>query len=192
MAAEDVRIDARDAELISRFQRGDARAFATLARRWSRPAYALAYRLTQDADESEDIRQTALLRAQQRLCDFNGRAGFSTWLYRVVLNLCHDQLRTRRAADEALRRAKDVRPVVRRVQPSPLADSEMSETARRVADAVKALPSPLREVVVLRHYQDLRFAEIAEIMEAPVTPVKSRMSQGLRLLRKSLKDVKHD
>ena len=192
MAAEKVRIDPDDAELISRFQRGDARAFATLARRWSRRAYALAYRLTQDANESEDIRQTALLRAHQRLCDFNGRASFSTWLYRVVLNLCHDRLRSRRAADEALRRAKDIRPGVRRVQPSPLADSEISETARRVADAVKALPSPLREVVVMRHYQDLRFAEIAEIVEAPVTTVKSRMNQGLRLLRKSLKDVEHD
>lgn len=178
-----------DAELVDRFRGGDRDAFARLAVRWDSKAYALAYRLTLDAAESEDIRQTAFLRAYQRLGTFAGQSAFSTWLYRIVVNLCRDRQRSLAAGERAVRTTAEIRRVREPGQPSPAARTEQSETARRVADAVSGLPASIREVVIMRHYQELTFAEIAEIAGAPASTVKSRMAQGLRLLRDSLEDA---
>lgn len=182
-------MEASDAELIGRFRRGDKKAFARLAHRWDRRAYALAYRLTLNDAESADIKQAALLRAYQGLGEFNGRATFSTWLYRVVVNLCRDRRRARVARDGATQRAVLVNGPQDRTQ-IPGAAGERTETRRRVAEAVTALPLAIREVVIMRHYQDLPFAEIAEVVDAPVSTVKSRMARGLQLLHDALEDLK--
>jgi RNA polymerase sigma-70 factor (ECF subfamily) len=146
----------------------------------------LAYRLTRDAHAADDIRQSAFLRAYERLGDFNGRAAFSTWLYRIAVNLCRDWQRSSQAQERVLQVARRA-PRESRAAARPPA--EESEAARCVAQAVQALPAAFREVVVMRHYLELSFAEIAEIVEAPVSTVKSRMTRGLRLLRESLEDV---
>ena len=182
-------MDATDADLIGRFRSGDQDAFARLVARWQDKAYALAYRLTLDADESEDIRQTAFLRAYRALDTFKDRAAFSTWLYRVVLNLCRDRQRLRLIRERALSRSRAPDNGETRLPPSPGRAIERAETSRRVAGAVASLPRPMREVVIMRHYESLPFTRIAEIVEAPVSTVKSRMAQGLRLLREQLEDV---
>lgn len=179
-----------DAELVSRFRNGDRRAFAHLAARWDQKAYALAYRMTLNAAESEDIRQAAFLRAYQRLGTFAGQSAFSTWLYRIVVNLCRDRRRSDRARERAMRQTAADESGRTRSEASPSAASEQRETAQRVAKAVAGLPTAMREVVVMKHYQELTFAEIAEIAGAPVSTVKSRMAQALRLLRESLEDVR--
>jgi RNA polymerase sigma-70 factor (ECF subfamily) len=182
-------MDTSDAELIERFRRGGQSALAQLAARWNEKAYALAYRLTLDADAAAEIRQLAMLRVYEGAAKFNGRAAFSTWLYRVVVNLCRDRRRRQRSGERVLRRLPAVLSRRRARQPSPAEASESAELSRRVADAVASLPRPMREVVVMRHYHGLPFGEIAEIVDVPVTTVKSRMVQGLRLLREWLEDV---
>lgn len=177
-----------DVELIRRFRGGDAAAFGRLAARWDEKAYALAYRLTHDRDASHDIKQAAFIRAHQGLARFSGQAAFSTWLYRVVVNLCRDRQRSERVRDAATRRS--VASGQQRPVPSlPAAALERSETGRRVAAAVDSLPASIREVVVMRHYQELRFAEIAEIVGSPASTVKSRMARGLRMLRDQLQEM---
>ncbi len=183
-------MDATDRELIDRFRGGDRGAFAGLVVRWDRKAYALAYRLTQDAEAAEDIRQAAFVRAYEGLGRFNGQASFSTWLYRIVVNLSRDRRRSRRKRDAALRATVEGRSRRRPDPPSPAAVCEHQETSRRVAVAVANLPVDIREVVVMRHYQGLRFAEIAEVVGAPESTVKSRMGRGLRLLRDALEEVR--
>jgi RNA polymerase sigma-70 factor (ECF subfamily) len=178
---------ATDPELIDRCRQGDSASFATLATRWGGPVYALAYRLLQDAHLAEDARQTALLRAYARLEQFNGRAAFSTWLFRIVVNVCRDWQRSSRARDHTADNSADTRPS-RASAARGAAALEGSETARRVAAAVRGLPSSAREVVVMRHYMELKFADIAAILEVPVSTVKSRMSNGLRLLREALQE----
>ncbi|UCE59960.1 MAG: sigma-70 family RNA polymerase sigma factor [Phycisphaerales bacterium] len=181
--------DLTDAELVQRFRRGDKGAFSPLARRWEGKAYSLAYRLTLDAAESDDIKQTALMRAFKGLAEFNGKASFSTWFHRIVVNLCRDRMRSRRVRDRVLgEQTGDIRGEGRFAQ-SACRAGERAETSSRVAQAVASLPTAVREVVVMRHYQDLPFARIAEILDAPVSTVKSRMAQGLRLLQEQLKDV---
>lgn len=182
-------MDPSDDDLIARFRGGDVRAFEQLVRRWDRRVYGLAYRVVGDVEEAGDVRQTAFLRAYGALESFNGQAAFSTWLYRVVLNLCRDRLRSRRVrARHAEVMSAHRGEACHEAGPSDGA-CEQRELSREVAKAVAALPQTEREVVVLRHYQGLTFGRIAEVLGTPVSTVKSRMSRALGSLRSRLKDV---
>lgn len=186
MEAPPAPVSSTDEELVRRFQDGDPGAFEGVVVRWNPLVLQLAYRLTGDLEEARDVRQLALLRAHDALARFGGRSRLSTWLYRVVLNLCRDRQRRRARHDDAVRRAA---PDDEGTAGSAAGESERRETAERVARAVRSLPPAEREVVVLRHYQGLAFAEIAEIQSAPVTTVQSRMARGLLLLRARLQDL---
>ena len=182
-------MEASDQELIERSRRGDVGSFARLAARWDGRAFALAYRLTQDAESAEDVKQAALLRAYERLDDFNGRAAFSTWLLRIVVNLCRDRYRSSSVRERALGRLRNAYRDARAAIPMVDGVLEWTETTNRVAQAVRSLPVDVREVVVMRHYMDLKFVKIAETLDIPVSTVKTRTALGLRLLRESLEDV---
>lgn len=177
-----------DDELIRRFRRGERRAFEELIARWDRRVLGLAYRLTRSVEEARDVRQVAFLRAYQSIATFNGHARFSTWIHQVVLNLCRDRARAGDARERALARTAARADDSVGVVPSPMDVAERLEAADAVADAIAALPLVEREVLVLRHYQGLQFPEIAEVLGAPVSTVKSRMGQALARLRVSLSD----
>ena len=178
-----------DEELVRRFQSGEDTAFETLVERWYTPLLNLAWRLTGEREDAEEIRQMALIKIFQGSQDFQQRSRFSTWVYRICLNLVRDRHRR----DEVRQRAFDV---LREdggedevEAHTPLTSFERQERAQRVAQAVLALPNTIREVVVLRHYHDLPFPAIAEITGAPVTTVKSRMQMGLETLRVRLQHL---
>jgi RNA polymerase sigma-70 factor (ECF subfamily) len=147
----------------------------------------LAYRLTGEIEEARDIRQIAFTKAYRALPSFNGRACFSTWMYRIVVNLTRDRSRSRRAGEAALRAREDRRRAERAARPDELTADR--EAARTVAEAVALLPPGEREVVILRHYHGRTFAEIAEIVGAPTSTVKSRMERALRALRPRLRGL---
>ena len=169
-----------DGELVRLFQAGDRGAFTQLARRWEADMLNLAYRLTGDLEDARDIRQAALLRAFLGLSRFQGDARFSTWLYRLTVNLCHDhnraRMRRRRLADSI--RADAAAP--------DHASAHPDDTSARVGAALGALPAEEREAIVLRHYHGLSFADIAEVVQSPVTTVRSRFARGLCRLRDRL------
>lgn len=170
-----------DKEIIQRFVSGDQEAFGLITQRWEHRVLNLAYRLTQDLDEALDIRQITFLKLFQKLSEFNGDAGFSTWVYAIVVNLCRDRFRKKKIPSIVM---ED--PVEKRGPDQAL---ETKEAARLVARAVKNLPLSIREVVVLRHYQNRSFPEIAEIVGAPPSTVKSRMARGLKNLKTLLKEL---
>ncbi len=181
-------IEASEDELLRRFRGGDESAFEGVAVRFHPELLQLAYRMTGDREEAREIGQLALLRAHETLTSFRGGARLSTWLYRVVLNLCRDRHRKRTANEDRLALLAPLEPPRSRSE-VPAERAEERELAERVAVAVRALPPLEREVVVLRHYHDLSFAEIGLIQGAPATTVKSRMTKGLCLLRGRLKDL---
>ncbi len=178
-----------DNEFVARYRGGDSAAFAELARRWDRRVYALAYRVTGDAADAGDVRQQAFLRAQGALSTFNGQSTFATWMYRVVVNLCRDRLRSKEARNRHLGAMRARAEEADYGSPPSGREHERREVAAQVAEAVGSLPEAEREVVVLRHYQGLTFAQIAEVLGGPVSTVKSRMAKALALLRTRLKDV---
>jgi len=178
-------MEATDEELVRRHQEGDLGAFEAMVVRWNEPILQLATRLTGDVEEAKDVRQMALLKTYHGLANFEGRARFSTWVYRVVLNLCRDRRRgvEVRTRSEAAVREREGDYVLEETGFHVARDRELAEI---VARAVLALPASEREVVVLRQYHELPFPAIAEILGAPVTTVKSRMTRGLELLRTRL------
>jgi RNA polymerase sigma-70 factor (ECF subfamily) len=174
-----------DEELVEAVQFGDSSAFDVLVERWGRKIQNAIYRVVGSEDEARDLCQEAFLKAYRSLGSFKGEARFSSWLYQIALNLCRDRLRRRRGRTlvsldelEAGAMTGDA--------PNPHELAEANDLSRAVAAAVAQLPEEQREVIVLKQYQDLTFVEIAEILDVPVSTVKTRLYRGLVQLRVKL------
>jgi RNA polymerase sigma-70 factor, ECF subfamily len=180
---------ATDEQLVERSIGGDLDSFNQLVLRWERPIYALAYRVLGREEDARDVTQEAFLRAFRSLPGFKGQAKFSSWLYRIALNLCRDSIRRERRAPfipmpedpEAVERAT-VRGEVESVEQV----VTRADMGRRVEQAMAALSDDQRTAIILKEYQGLTFHEIAELQRCPVSTVKTRLYQGLTVLRREL------
>jgi RNA polymerase sigma-70 factor, ECF subfamily len=178
-----------DEELVARSVAGDADSFNQLILRWERPIYALAYRTIGREEDARDIVQDTFLRAYRALPGFKGEAKFSSWLYRIALNLCRDWVRRQR-------RTPTVQ-VPEGIELSDLASEQgpvesiedlvaRREMSRAVAVAMTRLPEDQRTAIVLKEYHGLTFQEIADLQGCPLSTVKTRLYQGLSVLRRHL------
>jgi len=172
----------------------DAEAFARLVTRWQGPIQRLCVRMTGDEHRGEDLTQEAFARVFAKRKDWEPAAKFSTWLWRIAINLCHDELRRRTRRGEQPLGDEDDGPAVSVVadEPDPAAQSLASERAQIVRDAMQRLAGPYREVLVLRHYEGLKFREIADVLGIPEGTVKSRMTEALAQLTKRLRPALAD
>jgi RNA polymerase sigma-70 factor (ECF subfamily) len=170
-----------DADLMARWQQGDAAAFAALVRRWQQPVGRFLARLVGPADQVNDLCQEVFLRVYEAAGRYRETGAFSTWLYRIALNVARDAARRRRRepvpldSDEPLAGA-----------PAPEVVCARQELARLISRAVAELPGPLREVLVLRHYEDMSFEQIARLTATPASTLKSRFAVALERLRHRL------
>jgi RNA polymerase sigma-70 factor (ECF subfamily) len=146
--------------------------------------------MTDDSHKAQDLAQEAFARIFVRRMEFEPDGKFSTFLWRVALNLCYDELRRRqRRAESSLDELVDDDAISLPVdEPSPSARLEERERGRTVRAALQRLPEHYRAVVVLRHYEDLKFREIAEVLGIPEGTVKSRMAEALDQLAVLLKE----
>ena len=181
--------DLPDEALLARFADGDAAAARILTLRLTPHVMAHAFRLLGNRAEAEDVAQEAMLRLwKQAQAWRSGEAKVTTWLYRVVANLCID--RQRRARGRAVPLDAIPEPADGRASVA----HEMQDRAR--ADALQAalndLPARQRQAVVLRHIEGLANPEIAEIMEITVEAVESLTSRGKRALQAALADRKEE
>ncbi len=178
-----------DEELVSRSLGGDTESFNQLIKRWEKPIYALAYRTIGREDDARDVVQETFLRAFRGLGGFRGQAKFSSWLYRITLNLCRDWIRRQRRTPVVL--APDGVDLVELAGEGEGVESLDDKVARKdlseaVARAMKLLPEEQRAAIVLKEYHGLTFQEIAELLGCPLSTVKTRLYQGLTVLRKEL------
>lgn len=180
----DTQHDASDEELLVAYAAGDPAAARALTLRLTPRVLGYAARLLGDRAEAEDVAQEALLRLWRMAPGWRtGEAQVSTWLYRVVTNLCTDRQRRRiRRAATALDDAPDV------ADAAPGVEAGMIETDRMAAldAALDALPERQRQAVVLRHLEGLSNPEIAAIMEIGVEAVESLTARGKRALAAAL------
>jgi RNA polymerase sigma-70 factor (ECF subfamily) len=165
---------------------GDPAAFARLVARWEGPVRRLCARMTGDAHAGEDLAQEAFARVFASRQQFDAARTFSTWLWRIALNLCHEHARRRAVRDEFI--PTDDRPS----EPGPDERAAESERAALVRGALARLPESHRAVVVLREYQRLKFREIAEVLNAPEGTVKWRMSEAMTQLAGELRPALGD
>ena len=180
--------DVPDEALLVLFANGERAAARALTLRLSPRVLAHAYRLLGNRTEAEDVAQEALLRLWRVAPDWRqGEAKVTTWLYRVVANLCTDRLR-RGWRQRPLEAAGD--PADDRTS----AAEDMQERARvdALQEALQSLPERQRQAVVLRHIDELGNPEIAEIMEISVEAVESLTARGKRALSDVLRGRKDE
>ena len=178
-----------DEELVARAKGGDADSFNQLILRWERPIYALAYRVIGREEEARDVCQDTFLRAFRALPGFKGEAQFSSWVYRIAMNLCRDWMRKQRRAP-TVQMPEGVDPVEMASERGP-AESietlvERRELSGVVAEAMKLLPEDQRMAIILKEYHGMTFQEIADLQGCPLSTVKTRLYQGLSVLRRNL------
>ena len=172
---------------------GDPDAFACLVRRCEQPIQRLCARMMGDVHRGEDLAQDAFSRVFTHRQDFEVSGKFSTWLWRIAINLCLDELRRRnRRPEVALASPGETAGEtgecgIASTDPSPGESIEALEQAEEVRRALQRLPDHYRSVVVFRHYEGLKFSEIALVLGIPEGTVKSRMSEALSRLAVLLK-----
>jgi RNA polymerase sigma-70 factor (ECF subfamily) len=178
-----------DEELVARSMGGDLDSFNQLVLRWERPIYALAYRVIGREEDARDVAQETFLRAFRALAGFKGQAKFSSWLYRITLNLCRDWIRRERRAPVAQApEGVDLLEIAASAEPTETVEDLVSrrELGRAVAKAMATLPDEQRTAIVLKEYHGLTFQEIADLLDCPLSTVKTRLYQGLTVLRRQL------
>jgi RNA polymerase sigma-70 factor (ECF subfamily) len=180
-----------DEELVQRSMDGDVDSFNQLVRRWERPIYALAYRTIGREEDARDLCQETFLRAFRGLPGFKGQAKFSSWLYRIALNLCRDWIRRqRRSPTVAMPDGVDLVELASEQGPVESIEDLVArrEMSRAVAEAMRYLPDEQRTAIILKEYHGLTFQEIADLQGCPLSTVKTRLYQGLSVLRRQLND----
>lgn len=178
-----------DEELVARAMGGDLDSFNQLVIRWERPIYALAYRVIGREEDARDVCQETFLRAFRAINGFKGQAKFSSWLYRIALNLCRDWIRRERR--QPIAQAPEGVDIIELAGESTPSESIEDLVARReigraVARAMAELPEEQRTAIVLKEYHGLTFQEIADLLDCPLSTVKTRLYQGLSVLRRQL------
>ena len=188
-----------DIELVQKFQREhDLAAFEQLVERHSDRAYQLAYSILQNRQDAEEVVQDAFLRIYRSLGNFRGDAQFTTWMYRIVVNLCNNKFRWNKvrginrtiSIDAPLPNAEgdeSLRLELPSSEAPPDEQLAFAELRERVEKAMAQLPESYRTAVLLRNVQQLDYEEIAKILDCAVGTVKSRINRGRELLRQALK-----
>jgi RNA polymerase sigma-70 factor (ECF subfamily) len=178
-----------DEELVARSISGDNESFNELILRWERPIYALAYRTIGREEDARDVCQETFLRAFRALPRFRGQAKFSSWLYRIALNLCRDWVRKeRRTPVVQAPEDMDLMELAAAAEPSESIENLVArkDVTRAVERAMALLPEEQRTAIVLKEYHGLTFQEIADLVGCPLSTVKTRLYQGLTVLRREL------
>jgi RNA polymerase sigma-70 factor, ECF subfamily len=181
-----------DFTLIRLIQSGDHHAFESLIRRYQRQVANLIYLTMGNRDDVDDIAQEVFIRVYRSLSKFKFDASFFSWLYRITMNLCIDEIRKRKIrrvlsldylTEDALeknRKNKDY---------TIASDSVLTDEKRQVIQsALQRLTPEHREVLVLREYQDLSYNEIAETLDLRLEAVKSRIFRARMELKNLLSD----
>jgi len=174
---------------VTRSRGGDAESFNQLILRWERPIFALAYRVIGREEDARDVCQETFMRAFRALPGFKGEAKFSSWLYRIALNLCRDWIRRqRRAPVSQMPEDTDALELASLTGPTESIEDLVSrrELTSVVEVAMARLPPEQRTAIILKEYHGMTFQEIADLQGCPLSTVKTRLYQGLTVLRRQL------
>ncbi len=187
--SDDARLE--EAATIRAAQRGDSSAFDRLVDAYYRSVYNTAYRMLGAESAASDATQATFLKVYEALESFRGDASFSTWLYRITMNVCLDDLRRRRNEPQSLTAEDDEgEPTGERDLPDesdePARSAEQKELQRLVHEAIGRLPEDFRTVIVLYDIRGLSYQDIGEALDIPLGTVKSRLNRARHALREEM------
>lgn len=177
------RIRTRDSDeaLLRRYLAGDLRAFESLMEAHEQRVFAICLRIMRNREDALDATQETFITVLRKASSFEGRAAFSTWLYRVAVNTCYDQLRKKRRQPTS--------PLPAGYEPPDRATSgrlEAAELRPAIEDALANLPPEFGAAVILADLEGLPLRRVSEVLDVPLGTVKSRLFRGRRLLAAQL------
>jgi RNA polymerase sigma-70 factor (ECF subfamily) len=178
--------DLTDEQLVGLAVSEDPEAFGEIVRRWERKIFALCFGMLGREDEARDAAQEAFIAAYRNLGGFRGQARVSSWLHRIAVNQClTTKRRNRSRAEEFLDEDTNEEERIF-VAPAHLSPSKTTEQVERlgiVRQAVGSLPTDLRQIVVMKEFEEMTFQEISETLDVPLSTVKSRLYTALKQLK---------
>ncbi|CAM4491677.1 RNA polymerase sigma factor SigW [Paenibacillus tarimensis] len=180
-----------EARLARLALKGDQRAFAEIVGLYQDKLYHMAYRMLNNRQEAEDAVQDTFLRVYKNLDRYDENMKFSTWIYRIATNLCIDRLRKRKPsysldAESNEHEGLDGYSMIPSDNRTPESETLLSEVQQTIHKAIDTLPAKYKTVMILRYLQELSLQEIGDVLDMPVTTVKTRVHRGREFLRKRL------
>jgi RNA polymerase sigma-70 factor (ECF subfamily) len=174
-----------DEIIVQRALTGDAEAFGEIVRRWERRIFALAYGILGREEDARDATQETFLAAFRNLRGFRGDAKVSSWLHRIAVNQCITRQRRAKVRGESAL-DDEVGEFATPVSYSPSSVVEGRQETLAVRRAINSLPMELRQVVIMKEFEELTFREIADALDVPLSTVKSRLYTALKQLQMRL------
>ena len=178
-----------DEQIVERALTGDAEAFGEIVLRWERRIFALSFGMLGREEDARDATQETFLAAFRNLRAFRGEAKVSSWLHRIAVNQCITRQRRAKVRSESALETEEEKNAASFAAPthySPARIVEGWETTAAVRVAVNSLPVELRQVVVMKEFEELTFKEIADALDLPLSTVKSRLYTALKQLQMRL------
>ena len=184
------RMEPTDRALVSRARKGDADAFRVLVERHSRSLFGLAYRMTGNESDAEDVVQDSFLRAYRQLGAFDDQAAFGSWVYRITVNCSLDLIRARKRRSEQMQPADaemdDPSAALPSPDPAPDRLALSGEIRERLASAMSRLSDIERSAFVLRHFEGMGLEEVSHALGCQPGAAKHSIFRAVRKLRRAL------
>jgi RNA polymerase sigma-70 factor (ECF subfamily) len=184
--------DLTDEQLVELAVSRDSEAFGEIVKRWERKIFALCFGMLGREDDARDAAQETFIAAYRNLANFRGEAKVSSWLHRIAVNQCLTVKRRAKTRSEEYLDDDDgseERVFVAPLHHSPSRKAEQAERLKLVRNAVSSLPTDLRQVIVMKEFEEMTFQEISDTLEIPLSTVKSRLYTALKQLRMKLERV---
>lgn len=178
-------IDDPDRGIVERFRNGDPAAFRELVVRYERPVYNAAFWILRNADDARDVAQTVFLRVAEHAGEYDPSRKLFSWIYRIAVNEALN-LRRRNGREEALDEDADI-PDARDAEPP--GRFESGERSRLLRDALTRMSVHDRTVITLRHFSELSYREIGDVLDVDEKTVKSRLFEARQRLRALLPEI---
>jgi RNA polymerase sigma-70 factor (ECF subfamily) len=177
---------ASDSELVATAVRGFEGSFEELVRRYQRPISAYVYRMVGNYESALDLTQEIFIKVYNSLRRYRAEFKFSTWIYKIAHNCAVDHLRRNTTREQSLVLGPENDPFEMPVESSRLSPEQESERRERrgeIESVVRTLPANYRELIILRHSQDLSYEEIVEVTGLPLGTVKNRLFRAREMMR---------
>jgi RNA polymerase sigma-70 factor (ECF subfamily) len=178
-----------DEQLVELAVGNEPDAFGEIVSRWERKIFALCFGMLSREDEAQDAAQETFIAAYRSLPNFRGEAKVSSWLHRIAVNQCLTKQRRTKTRSETFlddENNAEERVFIAPLNQSPARITEQNERLSHVRQAVHALPADLKQVIVMKEFEEMTFQEISEALELPLSTVKSRVYTALKQLRMKL------
>lgn len=178
-----------DEQLVESAIKENPEAFGEIVKRWEHKIFALCFGMLSREEDARDAAQETFISAYRNLANFRGEAKVSSWLHRIAVNQCLTKRRRSKVRNESFLEDESNGDELNFAAPahlSPSRTTEQNERLKIVRQAVGSLPEDLRQVIVMKEFNEMTFQEISETLEIPLSTVKSRLYTALKQLRLKL------